>query len=121
MEGKMATFLSSTSRQIVAIIAKSIKQASPASTSSSVPKCRDSFCITYGPSVREHFFQLRAVLRACLDGAGPADFLGLFHVGAARRGIKADRLDSRLGLPLRLVLVVRLPEVVLSFVGEHLA
>src|SRR5437773_1682817 len=65
--------------------------------------------------------QMRPVLRARLDDARPAHLVRLLHVLAARLRIEADGLDAGLRLALGLVLVIRLPELVLSLLVERLA
>src|SRR5258708_3611240 len=121
MPGMMRTFRSSTSAQIITVMAR----ISPAPSRASAPRRRP-----YPASMRsmrfsrdlrrEKLLQLRPVLRARLDRAGPAYLLRLLDVGPAGRRIECDRLDAGLGLLARLFPVVRLPEFVLSLIGEGL-
>src|SRR3954469_1094303 len=130
----MRTFLSSTSAQIMSVMAKTSAHAARANASSILPYAASSRSIAgrsiagrsiAGRSIiellRQDLSQLLAVLRARLDGIGPADLLRFLDIRLARGRIEGDGLDAGVGLALGLLLVVGLPEVVLLLVGECLA
>src|SRR3954470_19328788 len=127
--GMMRTFLSSTSAQIMSVMPKTSAHAARANASSIVPYAASSRSIAgrsiAGRSIiellRQDLSQLLAVLRARLDGIGPADLLRFLDVRLARGRVEGDGLDAGVGLALGLLLVVGLPEVVLLLVGERLA
>src|SRR5215470_16200272 len=105
----MRTFRSSTSAQIMSVMANISAQATRAMASSSFPYAASNRSMEL---LREHLLQLLAVLRARLDGIRPADLLRFLDVGLAGRRVEVDGLDAGLGLALRFLLVVGLPEIV---------
>src|SRR5215831_2482364 len=91
----------STSAPISKVISSSRKHASSVRASSRRPYQWDSVAMhVVSVGLGEEFLQLRAMLRALPQHAGPAGLVGLVVVRLAGGAVELDGLDAGVGLPL---------------------